>query len=114
MSMRYIKSFENLESSKFDLQFAMAKIKVEYSEDKVIGMFDDEFLNWVDSDWEDDYDSEYDWYIDHNNGEAQDAVIHVIMNWYCKNFNDNKSLSMDDHCELFDAIKEEYNCLNYQ
>jgi hypothetical protein len=111
--MIYLKKFENIELNEFDLQFAMAKIKEEFSEDKVIGMFDDEFLNWVDSDWEDDYDSEYDWYIDHNNGEAQDAVIHVIMSWYCENFNDNKSLPMDPHCELFDAIKQEYDCLNY-
>jgi len=100
---------ENLES--FDLQFAMAKIKEEFDEDKVIGMFDEEVLEWVDSDWQDDYESEYDWYIDHNNGEAQDSVINQIINWYKKEF--DKRLNIDDHSELFDAIKSEYDCLNY-
>jgi hypothetical protein len=100
---------ENLET--FDLQFAMAKIKEHFDEDKVIGMFDDEVLEWVDSDWEDEYESEYDWYVDHNNGEAQDSVITQIINWYKKEF--NKTLSIDEHSELFDAIKSEYDCLNY-
>ena len=95
----------------FDLQFAMAKIKDHFDEDKVIGMFDDEVLEWVDTDWEDEYESEYDWYVDHNNGEAQDSVITQIINWYKKEF--NKTLNTDEHSELFDAIKSEYDCLNY-
>lgn len=95
----------------FDLDFAIAKIKDHFDEDKVIGMFDDEVLEWVDSDWEDEYESEYDWYVDHNNGEAQDSVITQIINWYKKEF--NKTLSIDEHSELFDAIKSEYDCLNY-
>jgi hypothetical protein len=122
--MKYLKEFRlregvvdyvvhGLLGKPFDLQFAMAKIKEEFSEDKVTGMFDNEILEWVDDDWQEDYESEYDWYIDHNNGEAQDAVIHVIMSWYCKNYNENKSLSIDVHSELFDAIKEEFSCLNY-
>jgi len=100
---------ENLEN--FDLQFAMAKIKDHFDEDKVIEMFDEEILEWVDSDWEDDYESEYDWYVDHNNGEAQDSVITQVINWYKKEF--NKTLNIDEHSELFDAIKSEYDCLNY-
>jgi hypothetical protein len=100
---------ENL--SNFDLDFAMAKIKEEFDEDKVISMFDDEVLEWVDSDWEDEYESEYDWYMDHNNGEAQDSVVNQIINWYKKEF--DKRLSIDEHSDLFDAIKSEYDCLNY-
>jgi len=95
----------------FDLDFAMDKIKDHFDEDKVIEMFDEEILEWVDSDWQDDYESEYDWYVDHNNGEAQDSVINQIINWYKKEF--NKTLSIDEHSELFDAIKSEYDCLNY-
>jgi hypothetical protein len=74
-------------------------------------MFDEEVLEWVDSDWQDDYESEYDWYVDHNNGEAQDSVITQIINWFKKEF--NKTLNIDEHSELFDAIKSEYDCLNY-
>ena len=100
---------ENLET--FDLQFAMAKIKDHFDEDKVVQMFDEEVLEWVDSDWQDDYESEYDWYVDHNNGEAQDSVITQIINWFKKEF--DKNLSIDEHSELFDAIKSEYDCLYY-
>jgi hypothetical protein len=100
---------ENLET--FDPQFAMAKIKNHFDEDKVVQMFDEEVLEWVDSDWQDDYESEYDWYVDHNNGEAQDSVITQIINWFKKEF--NKTLNIDEHSELFDAIKSEYDCLNY-
>ena len=95
----------------FDLDFAIAKIKDHFDEDKVIEKFDEEILEWVDSDWQDDYESEYDWYVDHNNGEAQDSVINQIINWYKKEF--NKTLSIDEHSELFDAIKSEYDYLNY-
>lgn len=100
---------ENLEN--FDLQFAMAKIGEHFDEDKVIEMFDEEVLEWVDSDWEDEYESEYDWYVDHNNGEAQDSVINQIISWYKNEY--NKTLNIDEHSELFDAIKSEYDCLNY-
>lgn len=100
---------ENIET--FDLQFAMAKIKEKYDEDEVIRWFDEEVLEWVDSDWEDEYESEYDWYVDHNNGEAQDSVINQIISWYKKEY--NKRLNIDEHSELFNAIKSEYDCLNY-
>ena len=123
--MKYLKLYEGFEDEKdelpvepkkdsFDLEFAMAKVKEHYSEDEVVELFDDEWPNWVDNDWEDDgdYDTEYDWYMDHNNNEAQDAVIHQMMNWYCKEFNGGNSLASDPHCELFDAIKDEYSCLN--
>ena len=99
------------EDDYFDLDFAIGKIKEEFDEDKVVQMFDEEVLEWVDSDWEDDYESEYDWYVDHNNGEAQDSVITQIINWYKKEF--DKTLSIDEHSELFDSIKSEYDCLNY-
>jgi hypothetical protein len=32
--------------------------------------------------WLDDYESEYDWYIDHSNEEAQDVVISELISWY--------------------------------
>ena len=105
-------SLENDEDKNdFDLDFAMAKIKEQFDEDKVIGMFDEEVLGWVDSDWQDDYESEYDWYVDHNNGEAQDSVISQIIRWFETTY--NQSLLSDDIVALTDAIKEEYDTLNY-
>jgi hypothetical protein len=105
--MRYLRKFNENSESDFDLEFAMSKIKENYSEDKVVEMFDEELLEWVDPDWEEDYESEYDWYVDHNNGEAQDVVIESIINWYRSEF--NKKLSSNDYSELFDEIKSNYN-----
>jgi len=103
--MKYLKKFE---SANFDIELAITKIKEEFSDTDVATMYDEEITNWVDSDWEEDgeYESEYDWYIDHNNDEAQDVVISSIISWYKKIF--NKDISDDDYSELFDTIKTEY------
>ena len=108
--MKYLKKYESLDSQ-FDLDFAMAKIKEQFDDTKVAEMFDEEVLEWVDSDWQDDYESEYDWYVDHNNGEAQDSVISQIIRWFETTY--NQSLLSDDIVALTDAIKEEYDTLNY-
>ena len=109
--MKYLRKY-NESSSEFDLDFAMMKIKEHFPEDKVISKFDEEILEWVDSDWEDDYESEYEWYVYHNNGEAQDVVINEIINWFTEEY--KKSLNGDQHVELFDAIKNQYDCLFHQ
>jgi broad-specificity NMP kinase len=105
--MRYLKKFNENSESDFDLEFAMSKIKEKYSEEKVAEMFDEEILEWVDSDWEQEYESEYDWYVEHNNGEAQDVIIEQIIDWYKKEY--NKSLSDNDYSQLFDKIKSHYS-----
>jgi hypothetical protein len=104
--MKYLKKY-NESKEEFDLEFAMVKIKEKYSEQEVAEMFDNEILEWVDPDWEEDYESEYDWYMDYNNGEAQDVIIEQIINWYKKEY--NKELSTDEYSELFDEIKYHYN-----
>ena len=104
--MKYLRKFNESEKSDFDITFSMSKIKEKYSEEEVVEMFDNEILEWVDPDWKDEYDSEYDWYQDHNNGEAQDVVIEQIINWYKKEY--NKELSIDEYSELFDKIKSHY------
>lgn len=68
-------------------------------------------MNWVDDDWSDDHDSEYDWYVDHNNGEAQDVIIDDIIKWYKSQI--NIRLDVMNEIELSDAIKQEYSCLFY-
>jgi len=98
-------------NNEFDVDFAISKIKEEYDEDRVNSLYDDEILNWIGDDWEDDYDSEYEWYIDHNNGEAQDVVITDIINWYVNKF--DKKLDTNQHSELFDVIKKNYYVLDY-
>ena len=106
--MRYLRKYN--ESSTFDIDFAITKIKEKYTEDFVTSRFDEEVLEWVDSDWKDEYDSEYDRYVDHNNGEAQDVVIDEIIDWYQS---EHGSISVDEQIELKKKIQEEYECLWY-
>lgn len=128
--MKYIKTFEDISddenfnpvlgfddkddteqetsTNKFDLDLAITRIKEEYSDNEVSARYDNEIMEWIDSDWEEDgdYESEYDWYMDHNNGEAQDVVIGEMINWYKRTY--DKDISDEDYSELFDEIKSEY------
>lgn len=108
--MKFIKKFNENVETEFDLDLAITKIKEQFSDEEVISNYDEEILNWVEEDWADDYDSEYDWYIDHNNGEAQDVVVSDIISWYKGEF--SKELSLDEYSDLYDAIKSEYGLIN--
>jgi broad-specificity NMP kinase len=77
-----------------------------YSDEKIAELLDDEIINWVDPDWEDEYDSEYDWYVDHNNKEAEDSVIEGII-YSIKN---DLNIEFDEQ-ELIELIKEMYSDL---
>lgn len=104
--MKHLIKF-NENNSEFDIDFAMSKILEQFPPNKVIEMHDEELLNWVDSSWEEDgYDSEYDWYIDHNNGEAQDVVYDLIVDWYVEFY--DSELSIDNKLKLLDKLKEKY------
>lgn len=109
--MKYIKKFNLSESNseKFDLESAMDIITKQYDEETVLSNLDEEILEWVDDDWEDEYESEYDWYIDHNNGEAQESVINQIINWYKSE--SNIHLNDDEYSKLFNFIKDKYNLI---
>lgn len=109
--MKYLRKYNESESPEFDLDFAIAKIREHFPEDTVIETYDNEVMEWIDDDWADEYESEYDWYVDHNNGEAQDVVINSLINWFTQTY--NKNLSANQHCDLHDRIKQEYDCLNY-
>jgi hypothetical protein len=102
--MKYLKTFESVDQ--FDLDLAITRVKEEYSDNEVASRYDLEIMEWVDPDWEEDYECEYDWYIDHNNGEAQDVVIGEMIDWYKRTY--DKDMSDDDYSELFDEIKSEY------
>lgn len=104
-----IKKFESFESNDgFNKESAIEDIKKEFPESKVNSLYDDEILEWVDENWSESHESEYDWYIDHNNGEAQDVIIDQICDWY----KTKHKLTLDQEQELIDAIKKEYYNLN--
>lgn len=106
--MKYINKFNRyINESTSNIDFALSKIKEHFSKEDVLDKFDNEVLEWVDEDWSDDYDSEYDWYVDHNNDEAQDVVLSKLISWYEREY--KKQVSTEEQVELYDNLKEYYD-----
>ena len=103
--MKYLKKFENVD---FDIDFVLSKIKEKFNDDNICDMVDQEILEWTDDEWSEDYDSEYDWYVDHNNREAEDVVIEQIVSWYEKKY---KPLSNENRLVLIDKLSDVYRCV---
>ena len=82
-------------------------LRQNFDKQKVVEMLDEEILNWIDADWEDDYKSEYDWYLDHNNNEAEDEVVNQIK-YEVKNALPN----LPTEINVFDVIKEVFPILD--
>jgi len=82
-------------------------LKSNYTEEEITNRLDDEILNWVDEDWSDDYDCEYDWYVDHNNKEAEDVVIDEIVKEIKSKFGE-----IQIEIDLIDIIKEVFEDLD--
>lgn len=102
-----MKRFKDFLNESLDTDAINYILDNDFPEDTVAEMYDDELLNWVDEDWEEESETEYDWYIDHNNGEAQDVIYNNILDNVCIKL--GLTLNMDEHCELFDIIKNKYN-----
>jgi len=82
-------------------------LRQNFDEQKVAEMLDEEIMNWVDADWKEDYESEYDWYIDHNNNEAEDEIVNQIKNEV------KKALpNLPTEIDVFDVIKEVFPILD--
>lgn len=85
-----------------------------YDESRVIDMLDQEILEWVDREQmeAEEYESEYDWYIDYGRGEAESAVTEEIV----RDLRDNHELAFDPMSEdtsLYTFIRQAHQCLDY-
>ena len=101
--MKYLKKYnENQEQQ--DPEFAITKIKEEYSQDKVQNMLDKEIKQWIPDEEDPDF------YSTSGNGEAEDVIINQMIGWF-----DKKYYSLSD--ENFEKVKEllikEYEFLNF-
>ena len=100
--MKHIKKFnESIES--FNLDFAISKIKENFTIEKVRSMFDDEWPNWVDDNSVDDLDE----YLKISNGEAEEIVYDSMIDWYKKKFNSN--IEESEYDDLMNSLKKIYN-----
>ncbi len=100
--MKYLKKYN--ESVEQDPLFALAKIKEEYSENKVKEMLEKEIKHWIPEEGGPDF------YSTTGNGEAEDVIINELIGWFEK-----KYYSLSD--EIFENVKElilkEYKFLNF-
>jgi len=95
--MRYLKRYE---SSAFDADFAISKIKAKYSEQDAASMLRSEIEEWSDGEF----------YSQNGNGEAEEIVAHQMIAWYKKEY--SKSLSEEEEAKLEDEIRRSYECIN--
>ena len=91
----------------------VAKIKEQYDSVDVVTKLDEEILNWVDDDWEDEHDNEYDWYSSYGRGEAEGAILEEMIATYNNQHNKGKELDFDTHCRVYERLQEEFPDLNY-
>ena len=101
--MKYLKKYNESQDQQ-DPEFAITKIKEEYSQDKVQNMLEKEIKQWIPNEEDPDF------YSTSGNGEAEDVIINQMIGWF-----DKKYYSLSD--ENFEKVKEllikEYEFLNF-
>lgn len=108
--MKRLKTFKQFENTNEMVQILFAFIKDKYDDMAIAQMYDEEILEWVETDWEDEYENEYDAYINTGRGEAENAIVTSLINEAEKEY--QIKLDTDHHCELYDMIKEQYDVLS--
>ena len=101
--MKYLKKYnENLDQQ--DPVFAIAKIKEQYTKDKVQDMLDKEIKQWIPDEKDPDF------YSTSGNGEAEDVVINQMIGWFDKKY---YSLSEENFEKVKQLLLKEYDFLNF-
>ena len=101
--MKYLKKYnENLDQQ--DPVFAIAKIKEQYTKDKVQDMLDKEIKQWIPDEEDPDF------YSTSGNGEAEDVIINQMIGWFDKKY---YSLSEENFEKVKQLLLKEYDFLNF-
>ena len=101
--MKYLKKYnENLDQQ--DPVFAIAKIKEQYTKDKVQDMLDKEIKQWVPDEKDPDF------YSTSGNGEAEDVIINQMIGWFDKKY---YALSEENFEKVKQLLLKEYDFLNF-
>ena len=101
--MKYLKKY-NENQDQQDPEFAITKIKEEYSQDKVQNMLEKEIKQWIPNEEDPDF------YSTSGNGEAEDVIINQMIGWFDKKY---YSLSDENFEKVKQLILKEYEFLNF-
>ena len=101
--MKYLKKY-NENQDQQDPEFAITKIKEEYSQDKVQNMLEKEIKQWIPDEEDPDF------YSTSGNGEAEDVIINQMIGWFDKKY---YSLSDENFEKVKQLILKEYELLNF-
>lgn len=85
-----------------------------YDEEKVLTMLEEERLNWIDYEQmeAEGYESEYDYYVDYGRGEAESAVVEMIVD----DLESNYQLDFNkyaDETDIYSFIRTISDCLQW-
>jgi hypothetical protein len=118
--MRYLKKY-NESNEENNLDFIMAKIKENFSNEKVKELFTKERLEWsgVEFDLPPEEISDEErksfnpkgesFYKQYGNGEAEDVILEQLISWFESKYS---KLSDEAYKEVYDKLQEEYEFLN--
>ena len=101
--MKYLKKYNESQDQQ-DPEFAITKIKEEYSQDKVQNMLEKEIKQWIPNEEDPDF------YSTSGNGEAEDVIINQMIGWFDKKY---YSLSDENFEKVKQLILKEYELLNF-
>jgi hypothetical protein len=99
-----LKENSNFDSD-FDSDFAITKIQEQFPFIKVKEMLDKEVLEWTPEEEDNTY------YSEHSNGEAEDAIITHLIDWYFSKYPSSYSEDYED--SFRESIQKAYNFLSY-
>lgn len=89
--------------SGFDIDFAISRIKEKFDFTDVQELLDREIKEWTPEDQEKTF------YSENSNGEAEDAVVTYLVDWYFENYPNN--YTEDDEKLLKEEVKKTYDFL---
>ena len=86
----------------------IADIKNDFSEMDVCKILDEEILNWVEDNWQEEHEDEYEWYASYGHGEAEAAIIEQLIKYWVHNYNKGIELDKQTYLQAYSQIKKEY------
>ena len=94
------------------LEKIISQISKDYPEEEVCKLLDKEVLNWVEPDWNKEFDNEYDWYSDFGRGEAEEVIIDKMIGSWVSEHNQGVELPNELYLSVYESIRDKYYALS--